>query len=76
MKFVLILILLGATNTIAQKDVSGAIDGDLDPILGMYCTWSSVYTNFKLEGKNCAFISFFTTTAKPLRISAYENSFY
>lgn len=28
--------LLGATNTIAQKDVSGAIDVDLDPILGMY----------------------------------------
>lgn len=32
-------------------NVSGAMDGDLDPILGMYWAWNSGYINFKLEGK-------------------------
>ena len=32
-------------------NVSGALDGDLDPILGMYWAWNTGYINFKLEGK-------------------------
>lgn len=31
-------------------NVSGAFDGDLDPIHGMYWTWNSGYINIKLEG--------------------------
>lgn len=32
-------------------NTKGALDGDLDPTLGMYWTWQSGYVNFKLEGK-------------------------
>ena len=35
-----------ATNT------SGALDGDLDPALGMYWAWHSGYINFKIEGES------------------------
>lgn len=31
-------------------NVSGALDGDLDPLKGMYWTWQTGYVNFKLEG--------------------------
>jgi hypothetical protein len=31
-------------------NVSGALGGDLDPVLGMYWAWQSGYINFKLEG--------------------------
>jgi hypothetical protein len=31
-------------------NVSGSLDGDLDPLKGMYWTWQSGYVNFKLEG--------------------------
>lgn len=31
-------------------NVAGALDGDLDPLKGMYWTWQSGYVNFKLEG--------------------------
>lgn len=36
-------------------NVSGALDGDLDPTKGMYWAWQSGYINFKLEGThaNC-----------------------
>lgn len=30
--------------------ISGAMDGDLDPLKGMYWTWNSGYINFKFEG--------------------------
>jgi hypothetical protein len=43
--------------------VSGVLDGDLDPVYGMYWTWQSGYINFKLEG----FAS---------NISARQNKFY
>lgn len=33
-------------------NVSGALDGDLDPTKGMYWAWQSGYINFKLEGKH------------------------
>ncbi len=33
-------------------NVSGAMDGDLDPINGMYWTWQSGYINFKIEGSS------------------------
>lgn len=32
-------------------NVSGVLDGVLDPINGMYWAWNSGYINFKLEGK-------------------------
>lgn len=32
-------------------NVSGILDGDLDPIKGMYWSWNSGYINFKLEGR-------------------------
>ena len=38
-------------GTDSLANVSGAMDGDLDPILGMYWAWNSGYINFKLEGK-------------------------
>jgi len=38
---------LGVDST---TNVSGALDGDLDPLKGMYWTWQSGYVNFKLEG--------------------------
>lgn len=31
-------------------NTSGALDGDLDPMLGMYWTWQSGYINLKFEG--------------------------
>jgi hypothetical protein len=36
-------------------NVSGALEGDLDPTKGMYWAWQSGYINFKMEGKskNC-----------------------
>lgn len=39
--------LLGVDST---NNVSGAMDGDLDPLAGMYWTWQSGYINFKIEG--------------------------
>ncbi|MFT6246234.1 MAG: hypothetical protein ACJA0U_003194 [Salibacteraceae bacterium] len=41
-------------GTDSLANVSGAIGGDLDPILGMYWAWNSGYINFKLEGKKGA----------------------
>jgi len=38
---------LGTDSTV---NVSGAYDGDLDPILGMYWAWNSGYINWKMEG--------------------------
>lgn len=32
------------------ESVSGALDGDLDPVKGMYWAWNSGYINAKLEG--------------------------
>ncbi len=34
----------------SAMNVSGALDGDLDPTKGMYWTWQSGYVNVKLEG--------------------------
>lgn len=31
-------------------NISGALDGALDPLMGMYWTWQSGYINFKMEG--------------------------
>lgn len=33
-------------------NVSGNLEGDLDPVLGMYWAWNSGYINMKLEGKS------------------------
>jgi len=33
-------------------NASGILDGDLDPINGMYWAWNSGYINFKLQGKS------------------------
>lgn len=40
---------LGIDST---TNVSGALDGDLDPTKGMYWTWQSGYINFKCEGQS------------------------
>ena len=37
-------------GTDSSTNVSGNLDGDLDPINGMYWAWNSGYINFKLEG--------------------------
>jgi len=34
----------------SSTNVAGILDGDLDPIKGMYWTWNSGYINFKLDG--------------------------
>lgn len=34
----------------SSTNVSGIMDGDLDPIKGMYWAWNTGYINFKLEG--------------------------
>lgn len=39
-------------GTDSISNVSGILDGDLDPIKGMYWAWNSGYINFKVEGKN------------------------
>lgn len=44
-------------------NVSGAIEGDLDPQNGMYWTWQSGYINFKLEG---------TSTICPTRLNKFQ----
>ncbi|MGV3696761.1 MbnP family protein [Flavobacterium sp.] len=33
-------------------NTSGAMDGDLDPVKGMYWAWQSGYINMKVEGKS------------------------
>jgi hypothetical protein len=38
-------------GTDSLVNVSGALDGDLDPIKGMYWAWNTGYINFKIEGK-------------------------
>lgn len=35
-------------------NVSGILEGDLDPINGMYWAWNSGYINFKIEGEKHA----------------------
>jgi len=40
-----------AIGTDSLINVSGAYDGDLDPIHGMYWAWNSGYINFKVEGE-------------------------
>lgn len=37
-------------GTDSLTNVSGILEGDLDPIHGMYWSWNSGYINFKLEG--------------------------
>lgn len=39
--------IIGTDSTL---NTSGILDGDLDPIKGMYWTWTSGYVNFKVEG--------------------------
>lgn len=36
----------------SATNVSGNLEGDLDPLLGMYWAWNSGYINMKLEGKS------------------------
>lgn len=39
-------------GTDSLTNVSGAMEGDLDPTKGMYWAWNSGYINFKLEGNH------------------------
>jgi len=39
-------------GTDSLANVSGAMEGDLDPTKGMYWAWNSGYINFKLEGNH------------------------
>jgi len=41
--------LIGIDST---TNISGILEGDLDPINGMYWAWNSGYINFKLQGKS------------------------
>ncbi len=41
-------------GTDSLANVSGAMDGDLDPTLGMYWAWNSGYINTKIEGRSNA----------------------
>lgn len=41
-------------GTDSLTNVSGAMDGDLDPAKGMYWAWNSGYINIKLEGRSNA----------------------
>jgi hypothetical protein len=55
-------------------NVSGALEGDLDPSNGMYWTWQSGYINFKLEGisSNCP-----TRKNKfQFHLGGYQSPFY
>lgn len=36
----------------STTNVSGNLEGNLDPVLGMYWAWNSGYINMKLEGKS------------------------
>lgn len=36
----------------STTNISGNLEGDLDPALGMYWAWNSGYINMKLEGKS------------------------
>lgn len=38
-------------GTDSLTNVAGILDGDLDPIKGMYWSWNTGYINFKVEGK-------------------------
>lgn len=40
--------LIGVDST---TNVAGILEGDLDPVKGMYWAWNSGYINFKVEGK-------------------------
>lgn len=42
----------------STTNVSGNLEGDLDPALGMYWAWNSGYINMKLEGKSSSCKSF------------------
>lgn len=56
------------------SSVSGAMEGDLDPMNGMYWSWQSGYINMKLEGKS----SSCTTPKKEFQfhIGGYESPNY
>ena len=56
------------------SSVSGAMEGDLDPMNGMYWSWQSGYINMKLEGKS----SSCTTPKKEFQfhIGGYEYPNY
>lgn len=41
-------------GTDSLTNVSGILEGDLDPIKGMYWAWNSGYINFKVEGSKHA----------------------
>ncbi|MDG1331085.1 MAG: hypothetical protein P8P74_02065 [Crocinitomicaceae bacterium] len=43
--------LIGIDST---TNVAGILEGDLDPIKGMYWAWNSGYINFKVEGRSKA----------------------
>lgn len=55
-------------------NVSGALDGDLDPAKGMYWAWQSGYVNFKLEGKSTKCKN--TKHEFSYHIGGYLNPFY
>lgn len=61
---------LGIDST---TNVSGAMGGDLDPMLGMYWTWQSGYINFKLEGTGTD--SSGKTTSFQFHLGGYQQPF-
>lgn len=57
-------------GTDSLMNVSGILDGDLDPIKGMYWSWNSGYINVKVEGKERA-----TNTAFEYHLGGYLPPF-
>ncbi len=57
-------------GTDSLTNASGILDGDLDPIKGMYWSWNSGYINVKVEGKEQA-----TNTAFEYHLGGYLPPF-
>lgn len=56
-------------------NVAGILEGDLDPIKGMYWAWNSGYINFKLEGRSSSLISSNPSKSFEFHLGGYLQPF-